>query len=347
MQRVKNDLYNKLIQHRIASTPVLNDNDIRIWGQQKNLVLQHYNSYLANCRTPNSFGPMEKHPYIDAYVNDFDPSRKFLLLGTFPPNSYFNNLGLTGLPNPNIQPNNPINYFYGNTADLWYYLFGLSEDQITIPVLQENLLNNNISISDVFAFVQRKVMNKANDSNYRNISVNCNLKMIFENDSKIETVLFTSGSLTSFLGNIPDTLIGFRWILEECLGGLNNFRITGDLEGVGPYFPLTVQGITNSVKQQRDGIVWWIKLGDKRIRMINLPTPSPLAALNIPGSPFYLKWVKYMAATNNLPLPSDTQINSLNRLYLPLYPTTFSEPYTKHYRQEVYSMALNNTLHLI
>ena len=91
MKRINHRLYDLLIQSRLKSTPNLNDNDIRIWGQQINNVLLHYNSYLANCRSPNSFGPIEKHPYVDTYAKDFDLSRKFLLLGTFPPSSYFNN----------------------------------------------------------------------------------------------------------------------------------------------------------------------------------------------------------------------------------------------------------------
>ena len=112
MRRISIDLYEELIQNGVLSTPaLLNDEAIREWGTNNNNVIRHYESYLDVYQQPDSIGPIEKHPYIEFYENDFDLSRRFLLLGTFPPSSYFNNLGLEGLPNVNIQPNNPLNYY--------------------------------------------------------------------------------------------------------------------------------------------------------------------------------------------------------------------------------------------
>ncbi|OYU82585.1 MAG: hypothetical protein CFE24_14685 [Flavobacterium sp. BFFFF2] len=338
------NLYNFLIGNGLLNTPPLNDLAINNWGLNLNNLYEHYNSYILNIEVPNSPGPIEKHPYIDHYQVDCDFQRQTLLLGTFPPSSYFNNLPLNNLPNLNVQNNNPTNYFYGNMNALWYYLFGLIDDEVTIPTIQASLLANDLSISDVFSFVQRRKMISAFDSEYRNIVLNCNLKNIFNRESGINTILFTSGNLGSFLNNTTSTLTGFRWILEDCCDGLNNFSISGDISGNGTYYMINNLGIQNALIQQNNGIVWWLKTGLKKIKIINLPSPAPTASLKMIRSSFFRRWINYKAIPHELP---PLGINANVNQFLREFPHIFNAPYTKHYRRDIYQMALNNNINLI
>ena len=344
MRKQDRNIYNYLVVNGILNTPPLNDQFIRTWGLNLINVYQHYDSYLLNIQAPNSPGPTEKHPYIELYQADFDLQREMLLLGTFPPSSYFNNLPLVNLPNPNLQNNNPTNYFYGNMNDLWYYLFGLNGAGLTIPNFQASLNANRISISDVFSYVQRKKMISAFDNEYRNIVLNCKLKEVFNSESKVNTILFTSGNLNSFLSNTTSTLTGFRWILEDCCNGLTKFQISGDISGNGQYFPINTLGIQNALIQQNNGIVWWLKSGAKKIRIINLPSPAPMAAQQMINSSFFKKWLNYKAAINNI---VTLGVGAEVKQYLNAFPVIFNEPYTKQYRREIYQMVLNNNIHLI
>jgi hypothetical protein len=336
--------YNFLINNQVLSTPLLDDQAIRNWGNNLNNIIAHYDSYLLNLQIPNSPGPIEKHPYIDLYATDCDFQRETLLLGTFPPSSYLNNMQLANIPNPNVQNNNPTNYFYGNMNDLWDYLFGLNGNNVTIGNIHTLLNENSISISDVFAYVQRKNMINPEDKEYVNIVINCNLRAIFYPESNIKTLLFTSGSLRKLLSNTTSTLTGFRWILEECCEGLNNFTISGDLNGNGIFYPVNKVGIQNALIQQNGGIVWWLKFGTKKIRIINLPSPAPTASLRITSSPFYIKWINHKATANQIqPIVLGANVNQ----YLNQFPHVFIQPYTKQYRREIYQMVLNNTIDLI
>ena len=338
------NLYNFLLANGVLNTPPLNDLAVRAWGANWNNINEHYSSYFLNIIQPNSHGPIEKHPYIDLYVADCDFQREILLLGTFPPSSYINNLPVNNLPNPNIQNNNPTHYFYGNMNDLWFYLFGLNGGAITIPNIQAQLNANNMSISDVFSFAQRNMMNSAFDSEYRNIISNCNIAQVFDYESKIHTILLTSGSLNSFLTNTTSTLTGLMWVLQDCLGGLNNFTLTGDKFGNGPYYPLNNQGIQNAINQQDNGIIWWLKSEKKKIRIINLPSPARTASIQMKKSPYFKKWLNYKANNNAIPpIAANANVNN----YLNIYPGIFNAPYTRQYREEVYQMVVNNTVHLI
>ena len=346
MRKTDINIYNFLVMSGVLNTPTLNDVAIHNWGGNLNNVYEHYDSYLNIVQQPGSQGPIEKHPYIELYQSDCDFRREILLLGTFPPSSYLNNLPLNNLPNPNVQNNNPTHYYYGNMNALWDYLFGLNGAPVNIINIQASLNSNGISISDVFAYVQRQRMISAFDNEYRNIVLNCNIREIFNPLSQINTVLFTSGSLNSFLSNATSTLTGFRWILEDCCNGLNNFTISGDITGNGQYHPINIIGVQNAINQQNNGIVWWLKYGSKKIRIINLPSPAPMAAQGMMNSPFFRKWINYIALLNNIPLPNNNQLNNLTA-YLELFPNVFFEPYTKHYRREIYQMVINNTIHLI
>ena len=347
MRKIIHIIYNFLNANIVINVPLLNDNSVRMWGQNQNNVIEHYNSYLANVVVPNSPGPIEKHPYIDLYKDFFNLNSKFLILGTFPPSSYFNNLGLIGLPNPNIQPNNPVHFFYGNQNNLWKFLFNLNPDDITVNSIKENLTLNNISITDVFSFIQRKKMISSNDSDLKNIVVNCSILDIFNNDSSIDTVLLTSGKLSTFFNNQTNTLSGIKWILEDCGSKIDNFKFSGDISGNGIYYSINEINLVNVINQQNGGIVWWIKKGDKKIKFVNLPSPSNIGAARIPGTAYFKRWVLYKAQINAIPLPNQQQLQNLVLNYFPLYPNVFVGPPTIQFRKEVYSMVLNNTINLI
>ncbi len=325
MRNIDQNLYNFLNANGVANTPAFTDHAILNWGENINSVYEHLASYLALIQQSNSPGPIEEHPYIDLYSADCDFQRHTLVLGTFPPSSYLNNLPLQNLPNPNVQNNNPTHYFYGNMNSFWNYLFPGNQANITISYLQQKLRNQGISISDVFAFVQRKRLISSADQDLKNIVLNCEISKVFNANSEVRTILFTSGKLQTFFNYQVSTLSGFRWILEDCCGGLNGFTISGDVSGNGPYFPLNDIGLQNAVQQQDGGIVWWLKSQQKAIRIVNLPSPAGQAAIQMAKSPFYIKWLNYKANRNE----------------------PIQNPSTVQYRQEVYQMVLNDTIHLI
>lgn len=337
MKRVNPPIHQFLIDNNILNTPELNDISFHAWGSIIQNVITHHNSYLDNVIIGNSPGPIEKHPYIDRYSTEFDLSRKYLVLGTFPPSSYFNNLGLGGLPNPNVQGNIPLDFYYGNTSSFWNFLFGFEPENVDI--LKNQLQNFSISISDVFKYIQRGNMNQAADINLYNIVLNCDVKGIFNSDSRISNLLFTSGSLKYFLNNNPTALTGFRWILEDCMNGLNNFEICGSFDGNGPYFPINNAGINNAVIHQNGSIVWWLKYNDKKIRIINLPNPA--MAIGMIRTSFFYKWVIFKANENNIPLP----VNNQNLTgYMANHINIFGVAPTITYRRSVYSKVLDDTL---
>jgi len=344
MKKSDNTIYDFLLLNQIINVPNLNDFAINNWGNNIENIYLQYESYLMNIHGVNSPGPIEKHPYLDLYENDFDLQRQNLLLGTFPPSSYFNNLPLNNIHNANIQNTNPTHYYYGNTNSLWSYLFQLNNANFEIPFIQELLFENSISISDVFAYIQRKKMISPSDSDLKNIVINSKIMEIFNSHSNIQTLLFTSGQLTNFLENTTSTLTGFRWILEEHFDGLNNFTISGNIHGNGPYFPINNAGLNEALNQQNGGIIWWIKSPLKKIRIINLPSPSNNASIQMMTSPYFKKWIQYKANLNNLE-PFDLNANVTE--YLSNHPGVFFAPYTIQFRQEVYQMFLNETLHLI
>jgi hypothetical protein len=339
MRKSDKNLFKKLYNNEVLFTPDFDA--IRIWGQNLRNVYSHYDSYLETIKENNSFGCMEKHPYLDLYKDDFNLKRGILILGTFPPSSYFNNLPLNNLPNPNIQPNKPVNYYYGNVNDLWFYLFGLKSDEIKVETIRNLLSQNEISISDVIAYSQREIMNQSDDNNLKNIVVNWKIGNVFNSESHVHTILFTSGGLGTFLNNNTTALNGFRWILEDCAGGLSECEICGEISGNGHYFSVSKKGIERAKADQNGGIIWWIKKGDKKVRIINIPSPSPAAAIQMKSSPFFLKWINYMSSENGIQAPS---VNDNLNNYLDQYPAIFYKPFTRQYRSMIYSKILNNTI---
>jgi len=341
MRRLNTNIYNCLIERGIDATPELIDKEIRQWGENEDYIICHYNSYLAHIRHSGAFGPIEKHPYIDLYKTECNYNRNKMLLGTFPPSTYFNNLKLENLDNNNLQNKIPLHFYYGNTNSLWDYLFSTKDIEINVQIIKDHLANCDISISDVYSFIQRKKLINPSDANIYNIVLNQDLKNIFTKESGVQTLLFTSGKLSSFLQNNVSALTGFRWIMEEYCGGLKEYAICGELSGEGEYFMIDKEGIKKAVDQQKEGICWWIKSKMKKLRIVNLPSPSPQASVRMIKSPFFIRWLDYKVRKNDFPTRAHGQAV---KDYLSINHEMLLESVTKQFRREVYQMALTDTL---
>lgn len=357
MIRINNPLWGNL-QGLQSSPPANNDPAILLWsngGQINANVIKHLTSYLT--MVPGvDWGPYEIHPYIHRYPTEFNIKRKILLLGTFPPNSYMNNIAALqpfAGNHPHINNIPLVDFYYGNTASLWQF-FGLGP-LVTVPAILNFLNNQSISISDVALGIQRNLFISPADSALYNILPNFNLCDFLNNSFSLETVLLTSGSLRNLninpaghVGmNSPSTTKIFIEIIKHVCR--NDIEISGQPDGNGPFHPLTNQGINAAQLQQYSRIlpgnnqldqfrhiVWYIKINSKTTRIINLPTPS--GALGMIGSDFFYKWLRYKANINGLPLPP----NNGRRDFMLQYPNIFIGPPTNQYRSEIYQMSIFN-----
>jgi hypothetical protein len=345
MIRTNAQLFASLAQYAIAPAQ-LTDVSILGWsnsGQINANVLDHLHSYLQN--PPALHGPYEIHPYIHREAAQYNIGRKFLLLGTFPPNSYLRNLPrLTAVANAHPQVGvGTIDYYYGNTGNLWDF-FGVP-GQITAAAIRVFLTQSNIAISDVCIGLQRDIFSSPADARLFNILPNTLLCGILEPASTIETILFTSGSLASVqvdaAGNIDvnannnvNTLNIFLHILK------NNCRCamtaSGQVDGNGHYYPLNNAGQNAAVLDQDGHIIWYLRIGQTTFRIINLPTPA--TALGMIRIPFFWRWVAYKAVQNGLPVPPIANLVE----YMLQHPNVFQGPPTIQYRTEIYDMAIHN-----
>jgi hypothetical protein len=351
MFRVNNQLWAQLGALGLANVPANNDAAILAWsggGTINQNVISHLSSYLI--LHPQVPGPYEIHPYIFREIAHFDFSRKYLLLGTFPPNSYLNNilpLAALAAANMNVPPAPVVDFYYGNKANLWNY-FGINP--VTVPNIHGFLTDNSISISDVILGTQRKVFNSATDSQLYNILPNTAFCHLLSSNSKVETVLFTSGRISGILfdnnGNVkidntipPSTLRTFFKILKEQCG--HELEICGDPLGAGPFYPLNAQGVLNAAADQQGNVVSYISSGGKIIRLINLPNPA--VAIGHMRSPLFLKWLQYKATISGLPAPPAGNWQA----YMQLFPNIFWQNYPNQYRSEIYQMAIHNLATLL
>ena len=150
----------------IANAPLsLTDATILAWSSGGSInadVINHITSYLM--APPMNSGPYEIHPYIVRESLHFDLTRKTLLLGTIPPNSYLNNItpiAILAAGNPAVMAAPALDFYYGNTVALWNF-FGLPGIP-TKGAVTAFLLNNDVSISDVIIGTQRRVFSSPKD----------------------------------------------------------------------------------------------------------------------------------------------------------------------------------------
>lgn len=344
MIRINQPLFGTLANY--ANSPaLLTDESILGWsdnGQYNVDVVDHLSSYLQS--PPAVHGPYEIHPYLQREAAQFHIGRGFLLLGTFPPNSYLRNIpALAAAANAHPQVGvGVIDYYYGNTGSLWNF-FGVP-GQITAAAIRTFLVQNNIAISDVCLGLQRNVFSSYADTQLFNILPNTLLCGILEPASNIHTVLFTSGSLA----NIPTDALGAIAINAGGVSTLNVFlhilknnchcemQVSGQSDGNGIYYQLNTNGRNAAVLHQNGHIIWYLRIGQRTLRIINLPTPA--TALGMIGSPFFYRWVVYKAQQNGLPVPPQAHLTN----YMAQHPGVFIGPPTNQYRTEIYDMAIHN-----
>ncbi len=349
MQREEEHIHNQLVDNSVISTPYLLDKAIRQWGMVQQNIVNHYNSYLQNFVDANAVGPIEKHPYIDKYEQDFDLSRKFLLLGTFPGTSYFNNLEGIDIPAVNNGINNlvqhEIDFYNGHRRVTWRYLLNVQNNDFQTNTIRERLQEFDVAVSDVFYYIQRDNIAQATPASYHNIILNNSIFKVFEDNITTDVILTTSGSISSLINNDIDTVKGIRWVIEESGVQLNDVSISGDdYTGNGVYHPITIEGIENCITQQNDRIIWWIKLGNKKVKIINLPKTVASGTI---GSDFFLRWVNFRAGYYRIPAPLEAELDNLIG-YMQGYPDAFGQgQYVVSFWKDVYQKALNGGLHEI
>lgn len=334
MKNEQRQRWQQLVNQNIVSTPYLLDEAIRQWGEVAQNVINHRDSY--NNIFNGGAGPIEKHPYIETYADDFAiRKRDKLILGPFP-SRYGHQVD--------------IDYYFGDNPDIWYYFFGIDNINLennAINYVRTILQDEGIAITDVFQFVQRRNLAAVAVQNHGNLVLNSDVSKVLKHGSKVKTIFLLSGDLSSLVEpeetNV-DTTKGFYWILQE-EKMLKECTISGDVTGNGAFHPFNVEGINAAIQQQNNGIIWWIKYKNKKVKIVNLPNPSPGAAMqmiNVGG--FFEKWVVYKAEQDpNIPIPNQAQLLNLNG-YMNDYPGVFEPAPTRQYRREVYQMALNGAL---
>jgi hypothetical protein len=340
MEKIEDNLQKELVNNDIISTPYFSEEAIREWGKIEQNVINHYNSYVKTIGQVNAIGPIEKHPYLEKYKEDFDLSRKFLVLGTFPGNSYFHAMGLTPFVNQNIinYGANEIDFYCGSRRTVWRYILGVENNDFNTNTIQQRLEKNNISVSDVFNFIQRDTMNDSSSSRHKNIVLNSRIKEVFTADSKVDTLLTTSGSLSDIGNNaLVNTVKGLQWIFQN-----DEYEISGDYKGNGDFYPFINDGVEQALIQQQGKPIWWLKNEEKKIKIINLPG---FHAQGDGRTSFYRKWIQYKAQLAFLPNENDNLHTIMNQ-----YPDIFGidkEGRVKLYWTDVCKKALDGTLHEI
>ena len=111
---------------------------------------------------------------------------------------------------------------------------------------------------------------------------------------------------------------------------------SGQADGNGHYYPLNNAGQNAAVLDQDGHIIWYLRIGQRTFRIINLPTPA--TALGMIRIPFFWRWVAYKALQNGLPVPPIANLVE----YMLQHPLVFQRPPTIQYRTEIYDMAIHN-----
>jgi hypothetical protein len=157
----------------------------------------------GNLITP---APLEVHPYLEKYP--VDPSRKKLIIGTFPPISYIGDyIDYEGYFVGNMRiPQIP--FFYGDQLSFWEFC---ADEELLIAInrfrapgfdkfkMRDAIVNylerNSISVSDIITSCQRELVDgKYTEKNNRlwNIKLNTSLIDTILEDNEITELIFTS-----------------------------------------------------------------------------------------------------------------------------------------------------------
>lgn len=342
MEKLNQALFNNLINGVIENCPreILTNENILAWSENGIInenCIAHLSSYLINHGFV--FGPYEIHPYILREINNFNLERKYLLCGTFPPNSYLHNIPILNplaIANPNVGNPPQLDFYYGNLIKLWR-LFN-----IPIPInyasVSDFLDENSISISDTILGAQRAIFRDASDIQYNNIVLNFHLLNILNLESKIETLLFTSGSLKNIHLNLNGNKLNALNSFLKIFSNENlDLKISGQVNGLGNFMPLNTLNRNAEVIIQNNQIIWWLEIAGRKFRIINLPTPA--TSQGMMSSPFFLRWANWKLVSNGL-APINQNIRTMDQLQA--LPAIFDPTPTNQYRKEIYDMAIHN-----
>lgn len=135
----------------------------------------------------------ETHPYIEKHF-DANKPWNYLIIGTFPPNKQVRE-----------DKKSLTDYFYGNKGSLWKILgkiytefdFEHGTREELLERMKKWQLKYKIGITDTLISVSRKDLNSADDADLilEYEDYNHSLKnYILDNNSKIDTILFTSAT---------------------------------------------------------------------------------------------------------------------------------------------------------
>lgn len=234
--------------------------------------------------------PLEKHPYLDA--NPIDYARRFLIIGTFPPFSYFaNNVignGITRLLNTYNNPLGglpaimPIPFFYGNVGSFWNYLPGWGAMPVTPANCIAWLTANNTSITDIIKYCQRRDLRDTSDSGLYNIIPNYELMAsITQPNSRIETLVFTSGKPNNnYLNNNNNSTFSLyiKTLIEMGIPfGFSNWG------GVAPILPVIGGGPIAPIVNKA---LFTMNINGRNFNVVLLPSPSGSASRSMDNHPF-------------------------------------------------------------
>lgn len=317
------NLFQELNNNAVQSIPnELSDDAFIQWGNQIENVEEHINSYFEIFGDNNGgTGPIEKNPNVYEHIEDFDLSRIFLLLGPFPSSQY-------------LQNDNILQYYYGDDPELWYYLFGFEGDDVTVGSIKGELGKRSISITDVYAYAQRKsFINPNPNDNLKNIVLNSAVLKVFDSQSNVKTILTLSGTMKDFVDNNQktNTTSGLRWIIDQ---SKENFSISAFENG--PFYPLNNDNV-NLLIDAVNGPVWWLKKGNNSpIKVVSLPSPSKNAARRMTLSGFFREWVNSKIDNINVLEFTTKQLKAV----MAQHQDVFTNTPTKKYRREVYQNAL-------
>ena len=346
MFRINQSLASMLSSIEHAPT-ALSNQSILDWsegGQINQNVIDHLSSYFRK-ETAES-GPYEIHPFIYREAAQFDLSRRYLLLGTFPPATYIRNIPqLSGVAaaDPDVRPAPSVDFYFGETTSLWH-MFGLPSVQLTRAMIDDFLKDRSIAVTDVILGAQRMMFHDIRDMSLFNILPNHQLCKLFSDNSAIETILFTSGNLAGvplttsghISLNMPNTVRVFlKTLIEICTH--EQLYVSGKPDGSGTFYRFGPKGLAHAVSDQDNHLIWYLRFGDKVLRMVSLPSPATPATL--PETPFFRRWLQYKAKKAGIQSPAKKD-DLLE--YMTAYPDVFVHPYMTQYRSEIYQMAIDH-----
>lgn len=242
---------------------------------------------------------IERHPYVvDAEEFNFPT----ILIGTFPPISYYKDIvnGLSG-PAPAIPT------FHGNRGFLWNYLIGdfvfEVPDRFEAKRVIHNWLNDNeIHYSDIILYCQRKNANySSRDADIFNIALNLPLITATFANKVIKNLYFTNSAFFSKQG-MTFTMDGKvnvdrRDAFSLYLRGLqdNGYTVELNLPGTSEWF-----NIIHCKKQIRNLFKGKIMLNarvemrdqTKELRFISCVSPAAATRGSVRANPCVQKYAR-------------------------------------------------------